>query len=268
MGPALMPTVPGFIAGQLCMAKMDCTGKRSNNRLPSSRGHRQTLFAPAGTPARRCRRSCAFPRVARGADQHGGVAVWPQPCMRGPVCKTSRRSRCARSAAGHPCRRAGPPCCRWPCCAPRNDAHHAGAPDAVVDLIHTAELQRFLDAFAGVESLQNQLGMGVQVTPRVPSTRGGIARCARRRDHPLSNGALHQWPPALPTRRRGSTANYSRVHHQVDDHEDQRDQAQVSSHHGMSANVTAWMNSRPMPGHWNTVSVMMAKAIRPPVADR
>ena len=33
---------------------------------------------------------------------------------------------------------------------------------------------------------------------------------------------------------------------------------------GMSAKVTAWMNSSPMPGHWNTVSVMMAKAIRPP----
>ena len=33
---------------------------------------------------------------------------------------------------------------------------------------------------------------------------------------------------------------------------------------GMSANVTAWMNSKPMPGHWNTVSVMMAKAMRPP----
>ena len=33
----------------------------------------------------------------------------------------------------------------------------------------------------------------------------------------------------------------------------------------MSANVTAWMNSKPMPGHWNTVSVMMAKAIRPPI---
>ena len=26
----------------------------------------------------------------------------------------------------------------------------------------------------------------------------------------------------------------------------------------------AWMNSSPMPGHWNTVSVMMAKAINEP----
>ena len=32
----------------------------------------------------------------------------------------------------------------------------------------------------------------------------------------------------------------------------------------MSAKVTAWMNNSPMPGHWNTVSVMMAKAIKPP----
>ena len=32
----------------------------------------------------------------------------------------------------------------------------------------------------------------------------------------------------------------------------------------MSANVTAWMNSRPMPGHWNTVSVMIANAISEP----
>ncbi len=33
---------------------------------------------------------------------------------------------------------------------------------------------------------------------------------------------------------------------------------------GTSANCTAWMNSRPMPGHWNTVSVTMAKAMMPP----
>ncbi len=33
---------------------------------------------------------------------------------------------------------------------------------------------------------------------------------------------------------------------------------------GMSANCTAWMNSSPMPGHWNTVSVMMVNAIKPP----
>ena len=32
--PGLMPTVPGFICGQLCMAYTDCTGKRSNS--PSS----------------------------------------------------------------------------------------------------------------------------------------------------------------------------------------------------------------------------------------
>ena len=32
----------------------------------------------------------------------------------------------------------------------------------------------------------------------------------------------------------------------------------------MSANVTAWMNSSPMPGHWNTVSVMMANAMSCP----
>ena len=30
---------------------------------------------------------------------------------------------------------------------------------------------------------------------------------------------------------------------------------------GMSAYCTACMNSRPMPGHWNTVSVMIAKAM-------
>ena len=33
---------------------------------------------------------------------------------------------------------------------------------------------------------------------------------------------------------------------------------------GMSANCTAWMKSSPMPGHWNTVSVMIAKAMMPP----
>jgi hypothetical protein len=32
----------------------------------------------------------------------------------------------------------------------------------------------------------------------------------------------------------------------------------------MSANCTDWMKSWPMPGHWNTVSVMIEKAIRPP----
>ena len=33
---------------------------------------------------------------------------------------------------------------------------------------------------------------------------------------------------------------------------------------GMSANWIAWMNSRPMPGHWNTVSVMIEKASSAP----
>ena len=33
---------------------------------------------------------------------------------------------------------------------------------------------------------------------------------------------------------------------------------------GTSANCTAEMNSSPMPGHWNTVSVTMAKAMMPP----
>ena len=32
----------------------------------------------------------------------------------------------------------------------------------------------------------------------------------------------------------------------------------------MSAKVTAWMNISPMPGHWNTVSVMIAKAMIEP----
>ena len=31
-------------------------------------------------------------------------------------------------------------------------------------------------------------------------------------------------------------------------------------------NITAWTNSRPMPGHWNTVSVTSAKAIRSPIS--
>ena len=33
---------------------------------------------------------------------------------------------------------------------------------------------------------------------------------------------------------------------------------------GMSAKFTAWMNKSPMPGHWNTVSVMIAKAMIEP----
>jgi hypothetical protein len=33
---------------------------------------------------------------------------------------------------------------------------------------------------------------------------------------------------------------------------------------GMSALPTLWMNSSPMPGHWNTVSVTMAKAMMAP----
>ncbi|MCY1304873.1 hypothetical protein D9M70_546470 [compost metagenome] len=33
---------------------------------------------------------------------------------------------------------------------------------------------------------------------------------------------------------------------------------------GISRKVTAWMNSMPMPGHWNTVSVISANAISEP----
>ncbi len=32
----------------------------------------------------------------------------------------------------------------------------------------------------------------------------------------------------------------------------------------MSAKLIAWMMSSPMPGHWKTVSVMMAKAMMAP----
>ena len=34
---------------------------------------------------------------------------------------------------------------------------------------------------------------------------------------------------------------------------------------GMSTFSIAWMNSRPMPGHWKTLSVMMAKAMIEPI---
>jgi hypothetical protein len=33
---------------------------------------------------------------------------------------------------------------------------------------------------------------------------------------------------------------------------------------GISTFCTAWTNSRPMPGHWNTVSVMIEKAMTEP----
>ena len=56
MAPLLMPTVPGFIAGQLCMAYTDCTGKRSNSPssiitrappMPSSAGWKISTAVPS-----------------------------------------------------------------------------------------------------------------------------------------------------------------------------------------------------------------------------
>ena len=150
-----------------------------------------------------------FREVARGANQHGGVAVVAATVhealfarLPGEVVVLGQRQGIHVGAQAHHAAagRAAPP----------NDAHHARAPDAVVDLIHTAELQRFLDAFAGVNLFKTQLGMGVQVTPQCRQL-GVVLRDVREGAATgFQTRALHQWPPALPTRRRGSTAKYSR----------------------------------------------------------
>ena len=58
-----------------------------------------------------------------------------------------------------------------------------------------------------------------------------------------------QWPPALSRRRRGSTAKYSRSTIRLMTTKISAVRHRYAAITGMSANVTAWMNSSPMPGH-------------------
>jgi hypothetical protein len=50
---------------------------------------------------------------------------------------------------------------------------------------------------------------------------------------------------------------------EVDEHEHEGDETRYAAMMGMSAGIDRLMKRRPKPGHWNTVSVTIAKAMMP-----
>jgi hypothetical protein len=95
-----------------------------------------------------------------------------------------------------------------------DDAHHAGLADAGVDLVDAAQLERFLHARGRVHLLEPEFGVRMQVAAEGRELRVELRDARERAAVGLqaggSGGAEHQCPLAPPTRRRGSTAKYSR----------------------------------------------------------
>ena len=62
----------------------------------------------------------------------------------------------------------------------------------------------------GAEFLEAQLGVRMQIPAQRRQLRVVLRNVRKRPATGLQAWALHQWPPALPTRSRGSTAKYNR----------------------------------------------------------
>src|SRR5258708_14521301 len=69
---------------------------------------------------------------------------------------------------------------------------------------------------------------------------------------------------AVGPRRRGSSAKYKRSTLKFTSTNTAATNMRYAAITGISTNWTAWMNSAPRPGHWNTLSVTIAKAITEP----
>ena len=116
----------------------------------------------------------------------------------GPVIDARGLLRCVGAQAQHAAAAAA---------APVDQRHHPGLADAGVDLVHTADLERFHHAAAGVDLLEAELGVGVQVAPQRGKFRVESRDVRERTAVGTDAGVLHrQCPPAFSTRRRGSTA--------------------------------------------------------------
>ena len=173
-------------------------------------GTRVAFFAGLKNQHGRPVKTPGFGQVAGRAHQHGGVAVVTaavhQPgCARLPSAFIELgQGQCihvgaqADHAAGVGRRAA----------LAVHQGHHTGFADAGVDAVHAAHLQHLGHAACGVNLFKTQLGVSMQVAPESRELgvklRDACKRCAPPQ-HRLQRSAHVQWPPGLPTRRRGST---------------------------------------------------------------
>ena len=147
--------------------------------------------------------------VTRSSHQHGRVSVVAATVHQSGLARLPgkvvvlRQRQCIHvspqahhGAAGH--------------AAPTNHRHDACAADALVDLIHTADLERLYHPLAGVNLFKTQFRVRVQVAAQCSQLRMKLGDVGKRPPARFQARALHQCPPALPTRRRGSTTKYSK----------------------------------------------------------
>ena len=127
--------------------------------------------------------------------------------------------------------------------------HHTGFAQARVHLVHAAQAQRLLHPRRGVDLFKTQLGVGMQIAPKSGQLGVKLGNVGKRPPRGKQARRAHQCPPAVPTRRRGSTTKYNKSTAKLMTTKISEIRHKYAAITGISANVTAWMNNKPMPGH-------------------
>ncbi len=208
--------VPGGMPGQLCM-RVDRLDREAVEQAVFDHrpGAGEAFLARLEDQHGGAVEVARLGQVARGADQHRGVAVVAAAVHQAGRGGLPGEVVVLRSSAARPCRRAGRSCGRWPCCGRGSRRPRRSCRCRCGSRRRRRACSASCDARRGVDLLEAEFGMRVQVAAErgelgmelrdVRRTRGRWPGSAAGRV-----GSMHQCPPALPTRRRGSTAKYSR----------------------------------------------------------
>ena len=86
-----------------------------------------------------------------------------------------------------------------------DQCHHAGFANPCVHLIDAAQTQRLLHPRRGVDLFKAQLGVGMQIAPKGGELGVKPSDVGKRPPAGQHVRCAHQCPPAVPTRKRGST---------------------------------------------------------------
>ena len=86
-----------------------------------------------------------------------------------------------------------------------NQRHHTGFAQARVHLVHAAQAQRLLHPCRGVDLFKAQLRVGVQIAPKGSQLGVKLRNVGKRPARGQQARRGHQCPPAVATRKRGST---------------------------------------------------------------
>ena len=169
-------------------------------------GAGEALLRRAGRPAPRCRRSCASRpgsarrRPASRCGRHGRSRASSRASTDFQAKSFCSIMVSASMSARRPIMR--PLDVRWPLITATTPV--LPMPVWISSTPHS--LQRLLHAAGGVDLLETEFGMRVQVAPQrrqFGMELGDVGECTAVH---LQAGCEHQCPPALPTRNRGSTA--------------------------------------------------------------